>query len=44
MEHNTRASGICKPVIDMEEVIRFGATVASTKDIGKTIKPMEEED
>jgi len=39
---NTKASGICKPDIGTEEVIKYGAMAAYTKDTGRMIKPMGE--
>ena len=43
MAHNMKENGIVKLVRSMEEVTRYGATEAFTKDIGKMIRLTEEE-
>lgn len=44
MELSTTASGRLIPHLDMEEELKFGRMAASTRDTGRPIKLMAEED
>ena len=43
-ELNMKENGICKLVIGMEEVIKYGAMEVFMRGIGRMITPTEEDD